>query len=122
MKTMKIAVPTSGTLVDEHFGHCTEFTVYEIIDGHIERKVSVKPPEGCGCKSNIVPMLSNMGVRVMLTGGIGAGAVNILNYHGISVVRGANGPADDCVALWLQGTLHDQDISCNHDHGCNHHH
>ena len=35
---MKIAVPTRGTIVDEHFGHCEFYTVFSIN----EKQVIVK--------------------------------------------------------------------------------
>ena len=29
---MKIALPSNGTEVDEHFGHCQCFTIFEVDD------------------------------------------------------------------------------------------
>ncbi len=74
---MKIALPSRQNNIDDHFGHCEYFTVYtvdtlkkEILDSEI-----VKSPEGCGCKSNIASILSDMGIKVMLAGNMGEGAV-----------------------------------------------
>jgi predicted Fe-Mo cluster-binding NifX family protein len=39
----------------------------------------MKSPEGCGCKSNIAPMLAQMGVNLMLAGNMGMGALGVLN-------------------------------------------
>lgn len=44
-------------------------------------------PEGCGCKSDIARVLATDGVTVMLAGGIGGGAVNVLNNSGIEFIR-----------------------------------
>ena len=30
---MKIALPTRGKMVDDHFGHCEAFTIYTIEQG-----------------------------------------------------------------------------------------
>ena len=34
----KIAIPTRGNNVDEHFGHCEYYTVYSINEGKVEKK------------------------------------------------------------------------------------
>ena len=64
---MKIALPSNGTEVDEHFGHCQCFTIFEVDDENkIVSEDTVTPPPGCGCKSSIIPQLAGMGVSVML--------------------------------------------------------
>ena len=50
---MKIAVPTRGKVVDEHFGHCEYYTVFTIENKDVLKSEVVKSPQGCGCKSNI---------------------------------------------------------------------
>jgi len=65
----------------------------------------------------------------MLAGGIGGGAINVLNNSGIDVVRGCEGDAAEVVKSFVAGTLIDSGESCNHHpdhHGegnarqCNH--
>ena len=74
---MKIALPSDGQQVDSHFGHCQCFTVFTVDDENkIASEETLTPPPGCGCKSNVVPELANMGVSVMLAGNMGGGAVN----------------------------------------------
>ena len=90
---MKIAVPvTSDNQIDSHFGHCESYGVFTISDKNeiIEMK-NVGSPEGCGCKSDIASVLASDGVSVMLAGGIGGGAINVLNNSGIEVIRGCSG-------------------------------
>lgn len=116
---MKIAVPvTSNHSIDEHFGHCEMYMVFTISEEfkitHIEELDS---PQGCGCKSNIAVVLAKKGVSVMLAGGIGAGAINVLNSVGIEVVRGCSGDAAQNVLDYLKGTIVDSGSSCEqHDH------
>jgi predicted Fe-Mo cluster-binding NifX family protein len=130
---MKIAVPVTGdNMVDSHFGHCESYRVYTLSSNNeIADTKKVNSPEGCGCKSDIASVLANDGVTVMLAGGIGAGAINVLNRHGIEVVRGCSGDAGEVVKLFAQGLIKDSGSSCNHDHhqhqhqhqhghGCNH--
>ena len=114
---MKIAVPvTSDNQIDGHFGHCESYSVFTISDKNeiIEIK-SVGSPEGCGCKSDIASLLASDGVSVMLAGGIGGGAINVLNNSGIEVIRGCSGNATEVVKLYLSGLVEDSGSSC-HQH------
>lgn len=121
-KDMKIALPSNGTMVDGHFGHCEYFTVITVDDQKkIVNQEMVQPPAGCGCKSNIVGTLADMGVKVMLAGNMGAGAVNVLNSHGIEVVRGCSGNVRKVVEEWLSGTLNDSGSTCASHDGCGDH-
>ena len=70
---MKIAVPTRDGKVDDHFGHCAYYTIFEVIGGKVTNVSKMASPEGCGCKSGIAPVLRQMGVAVMLAGNMGQG-------------------------------------------------
>jgi predicted Fe-Mo cluster-binding NifX family protein len=119
---MKIAVPvTNENQVDGHFGHCDSYGVFTISEkNEISDVKKVGSPEGCGCKSDIAGVLASDGVTVMLAGGIGGGAVNVLNNSGIEVVRGCSGDATEVVKLFLAGSVEDSGSSCHH-HEENHH-
>ncbi len=80
---------------------------------------TVSSPAGCGCKSNIAQTLSQMGVKMMLAGNMGQGAVNVLNGYGIKVLRGCTGDVKRVTEQWLSGSLKDSGIACElHEHGC----
>ncbi|MDA8123726.1 MAG: NifB/NifX family molybdenum-iron cluster-binding protein [Deltaproteobacteria bacterium] len=117
---MKIALPSCQHQVDEHFGHCEYFTVFTVNDRKeilAEERVSSLP--GCGCKSNIAQRLTEMGVKMMLAGNMGQGAVNVLNNCGIEVLRGCSGDVQEVTEQWLAGTLQDSGIACaSHEQGC----
>lgn len=118
---MKIALPSRQNNIDDHFGHCEYFTVYTVDKAKKEILASeiVKSPEGCGCKSNIAQILSEMGVKVMLAGNMGDGAVRVLNYSGIEVLRGCSGDVKSVALKWLEGAITDSGDSCHeHEHGC----
>jgi predicted Fe-Mo cluster-binding NifX family protein len=120
---MKIALPTRENQIDEHFGHCDHFTVFTVDD---QKKITVEEkiasPAGCGCKSDIASVLAQQGVKVMLAGNMGQGAVNVLNGHGISVLRGCSGNVKTVAERWLAGNLEDSGINCmQHEHGCSDH-
>lgn len=126
---MKIAVPvTKENQIDSHFGHCESYGIFTISEKkEIAGIESVESPQGCGCKSDIASVLASDGVTVMLAGGIGEGAINVLNNSGIEVIRGCSGDATEVVKLYLSGLVEDSGSSChqheahhNHDHSCGH--
>jgi predicted Fe-Mo cluster-binding NifX family protein len=128
---MKIAVPvTRNSQIDEHFGHCESYNIFTISEQNEIANIEMIPSlQGCGCKSNVANTLAKKGVKIMLTGGIGAGAINVLNASGIEVIRGCSGDASSAVKSFLLGNLNDSGESCHqHDihhsganpHQCNH--
>lgn len=116
---MKIALPSVGNKIDNHFGHCEYFTVLTVDAGKKEiiSSEEVPSPAGCGCKSNIASILSEMDVKLMLAGNMGEGAVRVLNNCGIDVVRGCSGDVKAVAQSWLNGTLVDSGDCC-HEHEC----
>ena len=119
---MKIALPSRQNLIDDHFGHCEYFTIYTIDNNkEIIAQETITSQEGCGCKSNIAQTLSEMGVKLMLAGNMGQGAVNVLNSSGIEVLRGCSGDVKTVALKWLNGSLTDSgDICEEHENGCHH--
>lgn len=128
---MKIAVPvTSSNQIDNHFGHCEFYAIYTIgADGQIAEMNTIPSTQGCGCKSNIAGVLADDGVTLMLAGGIGGGAIQVLNHAGIDVIRGCEGDANEIVKQYLMGSVADSGESCHQheahhgeggEHKCNH--
>jgi len=124
----KIAVPTRGNAVDDHFGHCEMYTVFTIVDDKtIESSEIVPSPQGCGCKSNIASVLKEMGVTTLLAGNMGDGALNVLNRNGIQVFRGCKGDVRQVTETYLKGYILDSGEGCHQHthhgeegHVCNH--
>lgn len=127
-RRMKVAVPSRGGQVDEHFGHCEGFAVFSLDEkGKIVTEESVASPAGCGCKSNIGGVLARMGVTHLVAGNMGEGAVRVLSANGIAVTRGATGGAREAVERFAAGTLADSGEPCaghgnahQHGHDCGH--
>lgn len=118
---MKIALPSRNNKIDDHFGNCEYFTLFEVDSkgGKIFSSETVASPEGCGCKSNIASVLADKGVKVMLAGNMGEGAVQVLNNSGIEVLRGCSGDVKDVAEKWIAGNLVDSGECCHqHEHGC----
>ncbi|MDF2615752.1 MAG: Dinitrogenase iron-molybdenum cofactor biosynthesis protein [Sedimentibacter sp.] len=119
---MKIALPSRQNLIDDHFGHCEYFTVYTVNENkEITNGETIASPVGCGCKSNIAQTLAEMGVKVMLAGNMGDGAVRVLNNSGIEVIRGCSGDVQTVANNYLAGSVTDSGDSCHsHEHECQH--
>lgn len=115
---MRIAVPTRGSVVDNHFGHCEAYTVFNIDENKkIIGSEMLPSPQGCGCKSNIAIVLKQKGVSVMLAGNMGNGALNVLNSQGIEVFRGCSGDVRQLTEAFLQGEVGDSGLGCqSHEH------
>jgi predicted Fe-Mo cluster-binding NifX family protein len=114
---MKIAVPTRDGHVDDHFGHCAYYTIFEVEDKKVVSTSRLDSPEGCGCKSNIASEMEAMGIELMLAGNMGMGALNKLSSHNIKVIRGCKGDINAVVEGYLHGFVMDSGISCDH-HEC----
>lgn len=115
---MKIALPTMGNLIDDHFGHCENYTIFTIDENdQIAGKEIIPSVTGCGCKSGIAAVLREKGVEIMLAGNMGDGALNVLKGHGIAVFRGCRGDVTDVTMTFLKGELNDSGESCGHHHG-----
>ncbi|MFI3284697.1 MAG: NifB/NifX family molybdenum-iron cluster-binding protein [Erysipelotrichaceae bacterium] len=112
---MKIAVSCKGNQIWAHFGHCENFMIYEVNNETIQSSQSVSNP---GHKTGFLPnFLADMGVNVMISGGMGGGAVDIFNERNVEVVLGAQGDATDAVKAYLAGSLQSTGSICHqHEH------
>jgi len=110
---MKIAVASEGKMVTEHFGHCEGFTIFEVENKQVAGKEVIPNP---GHRPGFLPVfLHDKGVNVIISGGMGGGAVEIFNENGIEVITGASGDAEAVVGNYLQGKLKSTGSVC-HEH------
>jgi len=124
---MKIAVTYEDGQVFQHFGHTSQFKVYEVKDGNvISSEIVDTNGQGHGA---LAGFLLGGGVNVLICGGIGGGARTALAEAGIELYPGACGDADAQVDAFLKGQLsYDPDTMCSHhsheegqncgNHGC----
>lgn len=112
---MKIAVACMGDLVAQHFGHCENFSIFETENGKITSAQSVANP---GHRPGFLPnFLGDLGVNVIISGGMGGGAVEIFNERKIEVIIGASGNASQAVESYLKGELVSTGSICHeHEH------
>ena len=121
---MKIAVTTDGDQIFQHFGQCPTFTVFTAEGDRItDKKLLNASGSGHGALGGF---LKNTGVDVVICGGIGGGARQMLSDAGIKLISGVDGNIEDAVAAYIKGELQDNGGSCSHhghgeDHSCEHH-
>lgn len=110
---VKIVVASENEMVTEHFGHCLNFNIFEAENGRIVKSESIPNP---GHKPGFLPnFLNDMGINVIISGGMGSGAIEIFNEKGIEVIVGASGEAKAAAEAYLKGSLKSTGSVC-HEH------
>ena len=131
-KNMRIAIAADedGTIF-QHFGHTRFFELYEIKDGKISGHKTIDA-EGSG-HSALGGFLKENGADLLICGGIGGGAKNVLAEAGIELVSGVSGSIEEAVKGYLAGKITDDpSAECDHSshsreehegpcHGCGGH-
>ena len=118
---MKIAVATMQGEVSQHFGHCEKFMIYETNESQILSVQEVANPAQHS-HGQLPIMLMQHGVNVVIAGGIGAGAKQLLQNAEIALYSGVSGNAVEAVYMYLTGKLVDANTDCGHHHGDDHDH
>jgi len=110
---VRIAVASENDMITGHFGHCINFNIYDVEGDKVVNSQSIPNP---GHRPGFLPnFLNDMGVNVIISGGMGGGAIDIFNEKGIEVIVGATGEAMKSVDAYLQGTLESTGSVC-HEH------
>ncbi|MDI9497866.1 MAG: NifB/NifX family molybdenum-iron cluster-binding protein [Bacillota bacterium] len=110
---MKIAVASDSGQVAQHFGHCEAFEVFNSENGQI---VAVEMVANPGHRPGFLPnFLADRGVKVIISGGMGQGAIDIFNQRDIEVIVGADGSARAAAESYLAGSLESTGSVC-HQH------
>lgn len=106
MQTLTLAVATSdGATVAEHLARASSFVLFPVEAGVAGAPVVRHRETGeCGNHKTFVELLA--GASVVISGGIGDGALRSLAANGIQSVVSVERPAiADAVAQYLAGTL-----------------
>ena len=109
----RIAVAAEAQNVTGHFGHCEAFLIFDTKNDRIVGQENLPNP---GHRPGFLPnYLADHGVQVIISGGMGEGAVDIFRSRNVEVVTGASGDAAKAVELYLKGQLVSTDDVC-HEH------
>ena len=111
---MRIAIATENRAVCQHFGHCPEYTIYTI-EGNEIRKTEVIPNPGH--RPNFLPgYLHQLGVDVIIAGGMGPKAQKLFEESGIEAILGVAGLTKRVVDQYVAGALQAGTSMCEHGH------
>lgn len=115
---MKYAVPVSGGMMSPHFGHCEQFAFFEVDEQEkeITGKELIASPEH---QPGLLPVwLADKGADVVIAGGMGPRAVDLLQQRGIDVVLGTvESDPEQAVRSHLKGALITGQNVCDHGQG-----
>lgn len=110
---MKIAIPLTANELSSHFGHCEAFAVFSIENKQIVKEEILDPP--VHEPGSHPRFLHEMGVSVVIAGGMGIKAQELMQQNGIEVIIGVcPQPLKEIVALYLEGKLEAGDNRCDH--------
>lgn len=113
---MKVAIAKEGDLVSEHFGHCSEYALYDVEQNEITRRELLQSP---GHEPGKLPaLLAEHKVTHVLAGGMGPAAVDLFCANNIEVYLGVRGPVDAVIQTFIEGKVIKGESSCNHSHEC----
>lgn len=118
---MKVAIATENEFVSAHFGRCSTYRLFDIVDGIITSRLEIENP---GHQPGFLPrFLAEKGVDVVIAGGMGPRAQDLFSQNGIKHIRGVQGKVEDVIQSFLKNELQSGDDLCSHphDHGeCQH--
>ena len=131
--TMRIAVTYENDNIFQHFGHTSQFKIYEVEAGKIV-SAEVVDTNGSG-HGALAGFLVMQRADAVICGGIGGGAQTALARMGIKLYGGCVGNCDNAVLALIEGKLDfNPDVRCSHhdhehgegehtcgDHGCGGH-
>jgi ATP-binding protein involved in chromosome partitioning len=112
---MRIAIPLSEGKLSQHFGHCEKFAIVDIDDNSnsISNREDLTPPHH---EPGVLPKwLGDMGVKVIIAGGMGQRAQELFTQNQIEVIVGvaADSP-ENLVSAYLKKTLEAGTNLCDH--------
>jgi len=117
---MKIAMPVNGKMINQHFGRSENFVIVTVEDKKVVAEEKVSAAEFAHQHKALADLLAKNGTDIVITGGIGAGAITGLQENGFKVIKGASGEYMKAIEAFIDGTLEDKNVFCNH-HGEHHH-
>lgn len=110
---MKIAIPTANKELCSHFGHCEAFAIFTVDEGEIVSREDITPP--VHEPGSHPAFLRDLGCNVVIAGGLGGRAQDLLHGYGISTVIGVQPmPLEKLVTCYVDGSLEAGDNRCDH--------
>jgi Mrp family chromosome partitioning ATPase/predicted Fe-Mo cluster-binding NifX family protein len=112
---MKIAIPVTNGKLSSHFGHCEQFAIIDVDaeSKSIRKTEMLTPPVH---EPGVLPKwLGEMGVNLVIAGGMGQRAQQFFSESNVSVITGApDNEPQQVVADYLNGRLQCGNNVCDH--------
>lgn len=94
-KKIRYSIATEGENVAQHFGRCPKYTIVDTEDCQILNTETVPNP---GHATGAIPKyMADLGVNVMIAGGMGRRAINFFQQYGIKTILGQTGTISEIV-------------------------
>lgn len=95
---LRVGFPTNDEVtVEEHFGHCEKFVVYSVKEGEIVKKEVLDAPEHA---PGVFPkFIAENNINVVITGGMGQRAIDLIKANGGQVILGAVEKSDYAIVV-----------------------
>ena len=104
-------------LVSSHFGRSPYFVLVDLDNGTIgEVRVVSNPYYANHAPGQVPAFVHSQDADVMVSGGMGAGAISFFNQYGIEVATGASGTVREALDSYLASALAG-DACCPGGHG-----
>ena len=112
---MKYAVPVTGGMVSQHFGHCEQFALIDVDEAkkQILKKELVNSP---GHEPGLLPQwLAEKGASLVIAGGMGSRAQGLFQQNKIGVITSImESDPEKAVLSHLNGVLATGESICDH--------
>ncbi len=112
---MRFAIPTTGTCLEQHFGHCEKFVFIDVDAGTKQVAATTEATAPEHQPGLLPPWLKERGVTHVIAGNMGARARSLFQEVSIEVLTGA--PVESAAVLvsqYLNGTLVTSENTCDH--------
>lgn len=120
-QNQKIAIPSCEGNLWPHFGKAPQVTFVTVENGEVKETVVKDAPEH---EHGAMPrFMAAEGCTDVICGGLGQGAVQMIEQLGMELHAGAPElPVEKVLAMYLDGTIEYGDSTCHHDACDGHHH
>jgi len=109
---VRYAIAVDGDQVAAHFGRCERYELADIEDDRVQGRTALANP---GHEPGFLPRyLKEHGAQVVVCGGAGPRAVNLLAQLGVGMYVGVEGTVDETIAAICSGELIGGDSTCEH--------
>ncbi len=108
-----IAIPLARGILCNHFGHCEQFALIQLEGKEIKAQEHITPPPH---EPGLLPrFLGDLGVNLIIAGGMGQRALGLFSERGIQVLTGAPPlTPEELVRHYLSQTLATGANVCDH--------